>query len=511
MQPSRLFRLATLGEHVALAIATAAYVSLLFVYLVVAAFNDHIEVSVGAIASALQHGQPLYHGATGAVSYELPYGPNVFLVLAGALALLGPSIFALKLPCFLACMASGTLVFAVLRRRVSLRCASGAWLVFLVYLAYYDESAYWCRPEPFLLFGSALGLWLVRKRRFERAYLEVLAHAGVVAWMIGLKATGVLYVIPILVLLARVRGARTTGLSAAVGVVGSFAVFALTPLSFPAYAAVLEKTARHGFAVRDFLLGASAAFFLLCPIAIARATQRKGVPAAPARPRWPVPYRTLVCSVIATCVIAAKPGAGCHHILPFLPLGIDALVDAVDGAERERVTQVVARVATSAGRVTFALIVALSSLANVYLIARKDAGARSRASEVRAVLAAHSGSEIQMGYSTDALYDETFERIFIAFEQPLYLDAGSQMDSTGAGYDATKMFGGSLASCHPKIWLLPHGDPFSLKSRYRARTPDQQTVFDARFRADFAARYVKVESTTTYDVYECRASIPDFR
>lgn len=502
-QPSRLLRVTRLGEHAALIVATAAYLALLVVYLAAAAFNDHIEVSVGAVASALRHGQPPYHGATGVASYELPYGPNVFVVLAGSISLFGKSIFALKLPCFLACVASGALVFGVLRRRVSARCASGAWLLFLLYLVYYDESAYWCRPEPFLLFGTALGLWLVRARPFRAAWLDVLAHAAVVAWMVGFKITGIFYVAPVLVLLARSRGLAATCIAAILGGALSLALFASSPFSLPAYVAVLQRTARHGLATKELLMGASAAFFLLCPVAVARWLHPAGAPVLPARPRWPVPYRSLLLCVAATCVVAAKPGAGCHHILPFLPLGIDAFADAADGVERDRLSASSARVATFVGRASFATIVAVCAVANVFFVGERVARADARSREVRAILAKYDATEVQMGYSTDAAYRDTFERIFIAFDQPLYLDAGSQMDSTAAGYDATRMLGASQAACHPRIWLLPHGEPFSLRSPYRPLTADGRTVFDARFRADFAARYERVDSTPSYDVYAC--------
>ncbi len=507
MQASpRFLRLANRGEHLALAVATVAYAAFLVVYLSAPAFTDHIEVSVGAVASALRRGQPPYHGITGAASYELPYGPNVFLVLAGSIALFGPSIFSIKLPCFIACIASGAFMFSILRRRVSLRCASGAWLVFLLYLVYYDESAYWCRPEPFLLFGSALGLWLARMRPFKSASLEVLAHAAIVAWMIDLKMTGVFYVAPVLVLVAASSGVRRACLAAVLGGVMSVSLFAWGPLSLAAYVAVLTKTARHGFAMRDLLLGSSAAFFLLCPIAVARLLHPAGPVTVPARARWLFPYRTLLLSVLATCVIAAKPGAGCHHILPFLPLGLDAFVDAIDGVERKRMSTITGRVSTLVGRVAVAAIVVVWSLTNGWLVEEKVARARTRAGEVRALLAEHGTEDVQMGYSTDTRYEDTDERILIAFDRPLYLDSGSQMDSTGAGYDATKTLGTGLAACHPAVWLLPHGEPFSLLSRYRVRKGEEPTVFDAAFRAEFSARYVLVESTRTYDVYVCAAA-----
>ena len=75
----------------------------------------------------------------------------------------------------------------------------------------------------------------------------MLAHAVIVAWMVGLRVSAVLYVVPVLVLLAGSRGVRAACLAGVLGVAASFVVFTWAPLSLPAYVAVLEKTARHGF------------------------------------------------------------------------------------------------------------------------------------------------------------------------------------------------------------------------------------------------------------------------
>lgn len=271
---SRAASLALRAEYAVVAVAALAYLALLGCYVASPAFKDHVEPSVGSIASALLRGEPPYHGTTGEVSYELPYGPAVFAVHALAFQLFGRGVAILKLSGLGACVAAVALTFSILRRRVSLRCASGGLLLLLLYLAYYDARAYWCRPEPFLLLGSASALWLARVQpRWSALGLGVL-----VAWMFDLKATGPLYLAPVFVLVAARRGRRETAIAAVSGLAAGVAVFAIPPLSLRAYLELLAKTAHHGLSGREFVLNATAAALLLGPVGVVRALRVQGPP-----------------------------------------------------------------------------------------------------------------------------------------------------------------------------------------------------------------------------------------
>ncbi len=227
----------------------------------------------------------------------------------------------LKLSGLVACVAAIGFTFSILRRRVTLRCASGGLLLLLLYLAYYDARAYWCRPEPFLLARQRVGpLWFARVHpRWSTLGLAVL-----VAWMFDLKATGPLYLAPIFVLVAAHCGRREAAIAAAAGLAAGVAVFAIPPLSLRAYLELLEKTAHHGLSGREFVLNATAAALLLGPVVIVRALRVQGPPRPPQRPRWRVPMGALLACVAIVCVVAAKPGAGRHHLVPFVPLAMDA-------------------------------------------------------------------------------------------------------------------------------------------------------------------------------------------
>jgi hypothetical protein len=432
---------------------------------------------------------------TGEASYELPYGPLVFLLHAATFTLLGRSVVVLKLPGIVANLAACALVFSVLRRRASLRCASGGALVLGAYLAYYDARTYWCRPEPFLLLGAALALWLARAR--PRA--TILLHALLVAWMVDLKITGILYVVPVLVLVAEQRGAGRAIAAALLGGALALSVFALPALSLGAYVGVLLKTARHGISARELALNVTAAVVLLGPALLVRALRVRGAPVPPQRASWRVATGALVACVAVTCVVAAKPGAGRHHLLPLLPLVLDALVDGVDGIERGRVGAHAARALTLLARATLATIVVASAWASAQSLSRRAARVEASRRELRALLARYDGVPTQMGYGDASSYEDTYDRLLVAFHQPLRLDAASQMDSAASGYPASRMLAGELASCAPRIWIVPRGAPFTLPSYYSGAP-----VFDDAFRRAFARRWEPVEDGAYYRVFRCR-------
>jgi hypothetical protein len=471
-----------------------AYAAMLAFYLVVPAIRDHVEPAVGSVAIALLRGEPPYHGVTGEVSYELPYGPAAFGIHALSFAVLGRSMVALKLSGLLACVGAAALTFSVLQRRASLRCASGGVLIFLLYLAYYDARVYWCRPEPFLLLGSAAALWVARAQpRWSGVGLAVL-----VAWMLDLKVTGGLYLVPVVALVAEHRSPREAAVAVASGIGLALAAFAVAPFSLGSYADLLERTAHHGLSGHELLLNASAATLLLGPALVARALRPEGPPIPPQRPCWNVPTRSLLASAAVVCLVAAKPGAGRHHLVPFLPLAIDALVDGVDGVER-RLPAGMARACTLGGRVVaFGFIVGLTSRSASTL---HDLAARARrdAIDLRAILDDHPDADIAMGYGDASSYPDTFGRLAIAFRSPLRLDGASQMDATAAGYPASRMLGAGLARCRPALWVVPDGEPFSLASYYAG-----EPVFDAAFREAFARGYALIARRGAYRVYRCR-------
>jgi hypothetical protein len=203
--------------------------------------------------------------------------------------------------------------------------------------------------------------------------------------------------------------------------------------------------------------------------------------------------------VAVTCVIAAKPGAGRHHLLPVLPLVLDALVDGVDGIERGRLGARAARALTLIAHATLATIVVTSAWASAQSLSRRSARVVATRHELRELLARYEGVPTQMGYADASSYEDTYDRLLVAFYQPLTLDAASQMDSAASGYPASRMLAEQLAQCAPRIWIVPRGNPFTLPG-YDSGAP----VFDDAFRQAFARRWEPVEDGVYYRVFRCR-------
>ena len=490
-------RLALGAEYGLVVAAALAYAATLACHGASPALEDHVEPGVGAIASALASGSPPYHGLTGEASYELPYGPAVFAVHALAFAIFGRSLVVLKASGLVACGLAAWLCFTVFRRRASPRCASGGLLLLLVYLAYYDARAFWCRPEPFLLLGSAAGLWIVRTR--DKG--STLGLALVVAWMLDLKVTGPIYLLPILAIAAARRGWREAASAALFGVVLALGVFVIPPLSLGAYLELLVRTAHHGLSAPELALNVSAAALLLGPALAVRAFRVRGPPRPPQRAAWLVPTGWLIASAAIVCVVAAKPGAGRHHLIPLLPLALDAFIDGVDGIERDRVSLRASRILTLVERVAACALVLALSLASVRTVRARAERARRASAELASVLLEHRSDDVGMGYGGAASYDDTFARLLVAIATPARLDAASQMDSTAAGFPASVMLGKAVARCLPRVWILPSGDPFSMESFYGGAP-----VFDAAFRREFAGRYELVETRAIFRVYRCRGA-----
>jgi hypothetical protein len=317
--------------------------------------------------------------------------------------------------------------------------------------------------------------------------------------MFDLKATGPLYLVPVFVLVAERSSTRVAVAAAALGLGLAFAIFAVPPFSLTSYLGLLARTARHGLSARELALNAWAATLLLAPALVTRALRVEGPPVAPQRARWTVPARALLASAALVCVVAAKPGSGRHHLLPFLPLAVDALVDGVDGIERGRLGVRAARAATLVSRAVAAALIFGLVLDSATALAERDERARRDERDLRAVRDAHPGEALAMGYGDAASYPDTFERFPIALGGPLLLDGASQMDSTASGYPASRMLGATLERCRPRLWVLPAGEPFSMPSYYAG-----QPLFDAAFRDEFARRYALVERRGAYRVYRCR-------
>jgi hypothetical protein len=492
-------------ESAFVGVAFAAHVAQLGYYASTLAFKDHAEPSVGAIARALLAGQAPYHGMTGDASYELPYGPGLYALHALVFAAFGPNPTALKLPGIVANVAAFALLFAALRRSVGRRCAAGVTLFALTYLAWYDARAYWCRPEPFLLLGSALSLWLARARPRGATF----AIGVVLAAMVDLKATGALYVLPVLALVARREGLRAASRVALGGAALALAPFSVPSFRLHPYLALLERGSGLGLSPHELSANTCAVVVLAAPTLLALGL-KAAWPVSDSRAAFggvrrsthddAVPVVPLLLCAAAVCVAAAKPGAGRHHLVPFVPLAADAFANAVARIECSRVGEGIARAGALLVRVALCVVVLLMAASSASRLVPHARRARAASAELQALVARIGSGDWQMGYGDTASYEDTFERPFASRSTHLLLDGASQMESAALGFSASSMLEKSLAAGDPSVWILPRGAPFSIENYYAGGPP----VFDEGFRARFAALYAPVDAGRFYVVFRRR-------
>ena len=269
----------------------------------------------------------------------------------------------------------------------------------------------------------------------------------------------------------------------------------------------------------------AAAALLLGPVGVVRALRVQGPPRPPQRARWSVPMGPLVACVALVCIVAAKPGAGRHHLVPFVPLAMDALIDGLDGIERGRLTVWAARALTLAGRgVACAVVIAL-----VQTPTRGSPLRKPSAPVARYRRAPGPARGIRRRRRSDGIRRRGVVRRRVRSPlrglrepaPPRRRVADGQR--AAAGYSATRMLGAAMAACRPRIWIVPEGEPFSMRSYYRgagsggdggsgaggsgaggSAASDDGRVFDDPFRDAFARRYELVESRSVYRVFRCR-------
>jgi hypothetical protein len=204
-----------------------------------------------------------------------------------------------------------------------------------------------------------------------------------------------------------------------------------------------------------------------------------------------------LCACVAMIVIiGSKHGAGSHHLVPFIPLSLYAVV-AVSGPR-----------ATEARENTVIIFVLLLlSYGPAYILNGRDArylysiahGERDKINELQGFLNSYPNS--QVGVSDDSHYRDTYYRIIPVLQgRPLHIDFMPWMDLQYVGVPeaAISRF---IKQCEIPTWILPLGEPFK-KSNFYTDLP----LLSDDFRNQFLTNYRMVQRGQFYQVWECRSS-----
>jgi hypothetical protein len=487
-------RAAALLSVATAAAALPAYIVIAVWYATDPRYFDAAEPTIPVVGWLFTLGQPIYHDVDAASRYAHIYGPLAFIAPGLVLQLAGPGILASKALGVAAGAGSLALTWAslaaVTSRGRAVVLTGACALTCLVFRNY----TFWTRPDPLLLLASAAGLLIVVRSRGIGTGVALGVVIGVLA---GLKITGPLYALPLLVLLAVRDGRAAAGTALAAGLASALLPFALPNVSLSAYLAWVELSAKNGLEFAALRQNLDWTAFLLLPLAVA------WLPAG----GWRRPERavllgggSIAAGLLAVAVAASKPGAGPYHLLPFVPLvacGIAAgLARQRDGASRRLAAPVaVAWVVTLA-------VAAAAQQASLFR-ALGDGHAREELEDLRAFLARHPGVVAQMAGSS---YDRpTFVRPILTFASGLYLiDPPAVQEHQLSGVPMPAATIDAIRTCRAEAWLAPAGtEPFAGRNRYPAMA--LAPLFPDELRLAFHAAYARAERIGHYDVWRCRA------
>jgi hypothetical protein len=534
-------------------------------YLFSPTYIDHIEASVASVTHYFMQGAPVYPDLGSYTFNGLLYGP-LLAELNSLGYLVSGGVLGSKLVGWAAAWVAVVVMVFTARRAER----GWAWAASLIapccVLASFGNVLTADRADSLLLLFATLALWaVVRLPRLAGLLLAALL-AGLAA---DLKLHGPAYIVPALgcwlvrygdtLIVARrgataevagvgpmrgvtstaaadgvvvpVRIASTTASAAGIAPVHIATIVAAAALvmalgvalpflpsnvSLTNYLSYLQLGAKHGLRIDLFAWNLTFLLSLWIPallVAWAARRQRASLPRHLAQ-------FAVVLGVMefAVAVIASKPGAGSHHLLPFL--GFHAwLVQQLLAADAGRVTMAGRVMATSVApasdswRELPAARGVVTGLAAVLLGTAWPAAAMSYSlfnfnrlrpaqeaafEELRGV--ADRFPHGMMGIAGPESYALTIFRPWLTLRGTPQTDYGAWMDWQLSGMSDAPL-AKALRACEiPYVFIPSGGEPFTMDNNY-----DSEPLFSDDVRAAFASNYSLIQPGQYYFVYGCAA------
>ncbi len=472
-------------------------------YLQLDGFAGEVEPLISSVSWLVQEGAPLYHDLDSPERYSVLYGPSVFLTNGLFLQLLGPSLFSAKIASFLAGIGSLLLLFATLARR---KPATVAWgMTGLAVLYYWSQgfAVYLVRPDALLLFAVSLALFCAVR---VRVGLALVAVGVLLGFGLNLKCHAILYFLPVFAVLGqRVRKIQL-GQAFGIGLLVTLLPFALHPqVSLPNYLGWLQNAMGHGLEVGSTTSTARFAIFLILPLVTVLMLHNQ--PRTWLRQaRWTI--GSMLVGLGLTFIIAAKPGAGIVHFLPFVPLTLYLTGLVAFEVETPRYTDsfFAEGRARLSGAVVPAMVMAVLMAGGVHayravkLINWQVNQVPGLAQDVQQIMDTYPDMEIAMACGGEASkFRATWVRPLLVYrDNPLFIDPIAVMDCRLAGRAMPELTYRAMASGKVGVWLVPRGArPFDKVNWY----PPHEKIFDERFQAEFESHYTARAQSRYFDLW----------
>lgn len=479
-------------HRVAAALCVTVFVAVAGLYFARAEFIDHVEPQIAAVGWLHHTGHPIYHALDGRQVYSGgPYGAGTIILVSACYALFGASLLAAK-AASAGALAAALLAGGVTLRREDARGWTRGLVEFIVLLGLPYGAAFWLRADPAIVAVAAAGTGIAWTACRPIAVLGAVVSLGAICW---LKVHGALYLFPAFVVLATRFGLGAFFLSG----IGGMALGLLQFLPWAGhgenFAAVLQLYARN----------------TIIPARVPPMLQWAALFAAPiwipllARGGWLAARQdlwlrralpALAFALLVAAVLAARPGLGYWHLLPFAPV---IVLLAARVRKMAPAPGRLARAVWTGWWVAVALLVFTRHDDVIVRLLKNEAAAEQ--AEIDAIRTAHPGTVMLMGLGEDLnrpTYRRTFQRAYLAVTgNPYPYDLVVMMDYQFLGLPPDLAAPPSLLTTkQPALMLVPAGEaPWAAQSVFGGRAVPED------FRARFAENYRLLQRGGRYDVW----------
>lgn len=485
-------RIARALQRTAGLVSVAVFGAVVALYFTRPDLIDHVEPQIAAVGWLHHTGHPIYHALDGRQVYSGgPYGAGTILLVSACYALFGASLVAAKLA---SAGALGAALFAggaALRREDARGWLRGMTeLIALLALPY--GAAFWLRADPALVAVAAVGTAVIWIGGRAAAVGGAALSLGAICW---LKVHGALYLFPAFVVLAARFG---FGAFLAAGI-GGAALGAAQFLPWNGHGenflAVLRLYAGNKLVPARILPMLQWAVIFSAPlwaVLLARGAWRA------AREDWLLrgALPALAAALAGAAVLAARPGLGYWHLLPFAPA---IVLFAARLRHLAPTSGKLARAVWTGWWLTAAFLVYTRHDDVILRLADGEAEAEQR--EIDSVRAVHPGRPVYMGLGEELnrpSYRRTFQRAYLAVRgEPYPYDLVVMMDYQYLGLPAELATSAALPPAEQRaLVLVPAGEkPWAANSVFGG------PALPAEFRGRFDARFRLLQRGERYDVW----------
>lgn len=458
-------------DYVAMAFLAVTFITGL-AYLLFPNYLDHVESTIASLGTVLERGEAIYPFPDTYPYHGLLYGPLLATVQT-VFNQTGMSVLvASKLPGLISFFISIIACLYVIKNPM----ARG----YLIYLIPFGLMLFWNRAEPFFLLFVCVTLFFADKK-FGNKNLTIIT--GVLAGASSaLKLHGASYVFS--AYLAATLGAALSIPSLLVfsisALISFLAFFLPSNISLVNFFEYLKLASAHGLSLRNWLENLVYLLFLAIPLVISWGGSNKNRDTG-------IKILAVILIEFVVAIIGAKPGAGIHHLLPFIPINAYIIHRLQLNTNTPRSSIIKS--------MYFALIIpALSTIliTNMPMIKTwKDF--RKAGDEVQ--LLDKKYPDLVMGLTDDKNYAYVYLRVLLSSEQ---IDYPSFMDLQFAGVSDLTM-SEKMRNCTIRNVLLPNsGAAFSMNNFYTERP-----LFSHGVQQNFSDFYQISFHGDYFSVYTC--------